>query len=634
MPVTNYTEEMIGSATRTIKYPNPFFDLAGTYIPKNIKTLFKFCRDYYKTSGWLRNVVTKMSTYPITDILFDPSTDANTKKELSEVLNNKLRIKSFLIEVGLDYYTYGNVFISTFLKTRRFLKCAACGEQNQYDDVAKLKLKNFEFYGTCPNCGKQDMNFKAYDEPIKSISNFRLVRWAPDNINIDYNPITGTSIYYYTIPTKIKSQIVVGNPTMLKDIPLVFLQAMKKNQKIELEPDNLYHMKYPSLAEEDMGFGVPMILPALKEIYYLQLLRKGNEAIANDHIVPKKAISPANTATLDPFSSVNLSKFAGQMEDTIKKWRLDPNHIGIFPIPIQYQELGGNAKMLMVTPEMKFLEETIVNSLGVPLEFIKGGASWTGSSVSLRIVENGFLNYREFLSDFMNYFLLPKLTGLLGYPEVKVSFKKFKMSDDSESKQLAINLNAAGKISDTKLLDEFGYDSEDEKKALQTNKLESLSDQVIEAEKQAEAQGKGLVISAIYQAKAQKANQDEIFRAKMELFENEVAAETGSIPGSIFDLVDKYAIELMNLPPEFQEQRFYEMQKKMPVTFTMVMEKMNLYQAQQMQMNPQLAQAQGQGQPKDGEAPNKQKEGTREKDKVKQTKDDTNKKHGPTKGEA
>lgn len=29
----------------------------------------------------------------------------------------------------------------------------------------------------------------------------------------------------------------------------------------------------------------------------------------------------------------------------------------------------------MLTPEMKFLEEIIINSLGVPIEFIKGGAS-------------------------------------------------------------------------------------------------------------------------------------------------------------------------------------------------------------------------------------------------------------------
>ena len=630
--VTEYTEEMMSSAVRTVKYPSPFFDIVSTYLPKNIKTLFKFCRDYFKTNGWLRNVITKLATYPITDLLFDSSIDQKTKKELSEVLNNKLRIKSFLIEVGLDYYTYGNVFISTFLKTKRFLKCSACGEQNQYESVKKLKLRNYEFHGNCPVCGKDNVFFTAIDEPIKSINNFRLVRWSPDNIDIDFNPITGSATYYYSIPNKIKAQIIAGNTVILKDTPLVFLEALKKNQKIELEPDNLYHIKYPSLAEEDMGFGIPMILPALKEIYYLQILRKGNEAIANDHMVPKKTISPANTATMDPFTQMNLGKWRGEVEQTIKKWKLDPNHIAIFPIPMQYQELGGNAKMLMVTPEMKFTEESIINSLGVPLEFIKGGASWTGSSVSLRIIENGFINYREFLGDFLNYFLLPKLTGLLGYPEVKVSFKKFKMADDSEAKQLAIQLNATGKISDPKLLDEFGYDSEEENETLRKSRLSSLEDMVKDSEKQAEGQGKAQVILAVYQARAQKAMTDEQFRAKAELFENEIAQENGSIPEDPYRLIDKYAIELLNLPVEFQQQKLMELQKKMPITFTMVMERMTMYQAQMMQMMPELAQPQGQGKPKNGKAPNHKGPGKREGDKVKQTKDDSKKKHGPTKG--
>ena len=39
------------------------------------------------------------------------------------------------------------------------------------------------------------------------------------------------------------------------------------------------------------------------------------------------------------------------------------NHIGVFPIPIGYQELGGNARALMLTPEMKFLEEEIFEAI-------------------------------------------------------------------------------------------------------------------------------------------------------------------------------------------------------------------------------------------------------------------------------
>ncbi len=639
MPVTPSVERYTPEASRSNTYPNPFFDLANTYIPKNIKTLFKFCREYYYTSGWLKNVVTKMSTYPVTDILFDTSVDPEVKKTYSAVLIEKLKIKSFLIEIGLDYYTYGNSFISIFIIPKRFLKCTKCGAVHDFKAIkSNIKWQNFEFTGKCNTCNSTNVKFKPEDSHIKSIENFRMLRISPENIDIEYNPITGTSTYYYTIPEKLKTQIIKGNLTVLETIPLEFIISLKTKRKIELDPSNLYHFKYPSLAEEDMGFGKPMILPALKEIHYLATLRRGNEAIANEHIVPKKTISPANTVTIDPITGMNLAAWKSEVQANVQRWRNDPNYIAVMPIPMQYQELGGNAKMLMLTPEMKFLEESIITSLGVALEFIKGGASWSGSSVSLRVIENGFLNYREFLEDFLNYFLIPKISILLGYPPVSVKFKKFKMSDDTESKQLSIQLNANGKISDAKLVEEFGYDYIEERTALKQSKLAMMEDAIVETEKQAEAQGRGMLINAQYQARAQQIAQDEQFKQKIAIMQNEIARETGGIPDDIFSLVDKWALEMASLQPPQQQQRYFEMARVMPITASFVMERFNMYNAQQMQMQVQMQQMmqmpgmpQGQGQPADGQAPNQQKAGTREKDKVKVENQDKGK--APTKGE-
>ena len=114
MPVFPVTESnLTQTESNKLAYPDPFFDLARNFIPKNIKTLFKFCRTFFYTSGFLRNVVTKLTEYPITDILYDPNTDSATREKYDIALHRKLKIKSFLIEVGLDFFTYGNCFIST-----------------------------------------------------------------------------------------------------------------------------------------------------------------------------------------------------------------------------------------------------------------------------------------------------------------------------------------------------------------------------------------------------------------------------------------------------------------------------------------------------------------------------------------
>jgi len=377
MPVVPASQTIVdtkaSSSTRSAKaYPNPFFDLANNYIPSDIKTLFKFCKSYYYTNSFLRNVVTKLTEYPVTELLYDQPIDPSWKEKLDNILHKQLKLKSFLIELGLDYFTYGNAFITASMKPKRFLKCSSCGHEELLENV-KFKLKKYQFHGECKNCGAKDIPMVPKDVEVKSLKNFRLHRWAPEHIDIEYNAITGTATYYYDIPSKIKKQITAGNKTVLKDIPLIFLDALKSKKKIEISAENLFHFKYPTLAEEDMGWGKPIILPALKDIYYLQTLKRGNEAIANEHIVPKKSIFPANTTTLDPYTQMNLGKWRTQIENVIEKWKKDPNHIGVFPIPIGYQELGGNARMLLLTPELKFLEENIINSLGVPLEFIKGG---------------------------------------------------------------------------------------------------------------------------------------------------------------------------------------------------------------------------------------------------------------------
>jgi hypothetical protein len=589
MPVTMLNQEDLVSATGVVKYPNPFFDLSNNYIPKNIKTLFKYCKTFFYTSGFLRNVITKLTEYPITDLLFSTTVSKDTREKYLFAFNRKLKLKSFLIEIGLDYFTYGNCFISTYLRPKRFLTCPNCKLSLPYDDFQTLGLKNFRLVGSCPSCKQGGLEFTIDDQYVKSIDNFKLIRWSPENIDIDYNPLTGTSIYYYAIPAKIKTALLKGDKALLKEIPAVFLESLRTHKSIRLDENNLFHFKRPTLAEDDMGWGKPLILPALKEIYYLQTLKRGNEAISHEHVVPKKSIFPANTTTLDPYTQMNLGKWKGQMEEQIKKWKSDPNHIGVFPIPIGYQELGGNARALLLTPEMKFLEESIINSLGVPLEFIKGGSTWTGSSVSLRIVENHFLTYRELLLECINYFIIEKLVSLLKYPPVEVKFQKFRMADDTNSKQQMLEMAVREKISDATLLDEFGLQYNEEQDALKKTRLSSLEERVEGLVAEAEAQGQAMVVQAKYQMRAKVAAAQEEIKIQSELFQEELARENIGLPDEPMKIIEKFALELMSLDPVEQNKRLAVLSKKMPTTYTLVIKRMQSMMAQQS-MEMQYAQ--------------------------------------------
>jgi hypothetical protein len=555
-----------------LTYPNPFFDLSRFYMPKTVKALFKYCRWFFWSNEFVHNVITKMTEYPITDVLFETGLDQEIKEKYEKLFNHTLKLKKLLIEIGLDYYTFGNCFISAHMKFKRFLTCPKC---KHTDPIANFsyKFQDFKFKGTCPKCTEM-VTFKPEDKYLTTPEFFKFIRWAPENITIDYDELTGESRYFYQINEQTKAGIIAGKKEVVERVPLLFIESLQQKKKIELDVNNLWHLKRPTLAEEDRGWGKPLILPAMKMLYYMQTLRRGNEAIVADHLIPNRAIFPSSQGNVDHFTMLNLGQWRANVEDQILKWRRDSNHIGIFPIPIGYQSLGGDAKVLMVTPEMAYLEESIINSFGFPTEFIKGGATWTSASVSLRIIENMFMAYREMLIDMINYFMLPKIETFLKFAPIKLKFKKLKMSDDPQAKELLILLANAGKISDTMLLEEFGIDVDQNRIALKSDTKFNNELLISKGEAQTEMAARGLVIEAKWKARAELAYAEEKQRIQERMFEKQLNEENGLTGQDPSEIIMRIAQKLSQMDEKEQKQELETLRLKRPVTFGFVMQRL------------------------------------------------------------
>jgi hypothetical protein len=211
--------------------------------------------------------------------------------------------------------------------------------------------------------------------------------------------------------------------------------------------------------------------------------------------------------------------------------------------------------------------------MGVPLDFIKGGATWTGSSITLRIVENHFLPYREMLGHFLNYFVVRKLHDILGFPTIKLKFKELKMTDDSESKQLMLNLREGSQLSQKTLLDKFGLDYWEEKKNLKSEQQDRLEMQKAESITMAMAQGIAQETLARHEARAQHAMQDEAHRIREEQFEKDVLQENQNVYVDSSQLIERLSVQLSMTPPEQQEILFNDLAKRAPITAALVLER-------------------------------------------------------------
>lgn len=494
---------MQGSPFQGVAYPSPFFDVAHTYLPVTIKQMFRWTRYYFLTFSLVNATVFKLAEYPITDILIDHDNSELAKQWLN-YFQEQLEFRAFQVEFGLDYFVYGNGFASISYPFKKYLTCRTCGH---YAPASKLEnhwvFTNHEFRLTCPHCGAIGPA-KVNDYYFRNPSGIKLIRWNPEDIEISYNDITGEYTYFYTIPSTIRSDISLGKKDIVANLPQVFIEAVRQQKGIVLSKDNLFHMKRPTLAGKDRGWGIPIMLPVLKDVFYMQVMKKAQEAILLEHIVPLRVLFPqAGSGTSDPYTTINLHEWRDHIAQEIAHWRFDNNYIPILPLPIGNQTIGGDGRALLLSGEIQQWSEHIMMGMGVPREFLQGGLSYAGTNVSMRMLENSFIGYIIRHKAFANW-VMKSISSFLKWPEATVRFKPFKMADDLQRKAYRFQLNQAQKLSDTTLLADDDLDQEEENAIMERETASRLQATKMQQLAMAEIQGEQQVIMMKYQAKAQQ----------------------------------------------------------------------------------------------------------------------------------
>lgn len=486
-----------------VNYPSPFFDIAHTYLPITIKSMFRWCRYYFLTNPIINATVFKLSEYPITELEIDhPSKEVARKWK--DYFEDHLNYRAFQIECGLDYNTFGNCLTSLSFPFKKYLVCANCKHQAEAKRIRPhWVFTNYECRLSCPQCGHVG-TASAKDIYFRNESGVRLMRWSPEDVEISYSDLTGEYTYFYNIPPSVRNDVVIGKKDAVEQVPEVFIQALRQQKGVVFSKELFFHLKRPTIADQDRGWGIPLLLPCLKDTFYLQIMKKAQEAILLEHIVPLRILFPqAGSGTSDPYTTINLQDWRDHVGTEIARWRMDPNYIPILPLPIGNQTIGGDGRALLMVNEMQTLSEQLINGMQVPLEFIKGGMGYSGTNVSMRMLENQFIVY---LSRHLRMakWTMRQVASYLDWPLADIRFKPFKMADDIQRKAYLFQLSQANKISDTTLLADSDLDQEKENQIMEretTSRMKSMKDQQLAM---AEIQGEQQLIVMKMQAKAQQ----------------------------------------------------------------------------------------------------------------------------------
>jgi hypothetical protein len=471
-------------------YPSPFLNLSDTQIPRTTTEIFKWCKYFYMFDPLVSGAINALATFPITEVYLEEKNkdedgeDSDTMKTYKKVMFKTLNIHKLLIEIGIDYYLYGNCFVF--------------GEM----------WKN-------PTTGEPEWK--------------HMIRLDPSRMVVDYNPATQEKKYKWQVPAKIAEIVKKKLPVDEYDkIPDIIKEAVRKNQAIVLNSNNVYHF---ARATDSMGdnsvWGTPVIANVLKLLMYRNILRQAQEAIAREHIVPMRVYYINKTDTYDPNIDFNAvaANFAGEINKAIR----DPNHKVVSPVPINMLSVGGEGRSLMLTPEIEQVQGEILAGMNIPREFIFGGVSYSGSSISLKILENQFITYRLLLKDFLQNFVIKNMARARKEwinerdddTLLTVKMQDLKMQDDVQQKQLVIQLNGAGKVTNDYMWKTIGIDAEKMKAALEKEALTSV-----------EVESKVEIEKVKAQLEVQKAN--IVAQMELQLFQAQLQQKYASAYPQIF----------------------------------------------------------------------------------------------------
>jgi len=486
--------------------PNPFFTLSNQFLPRNFKEILRWA-DYIVTqSPTAAEVIRKQATYPITD--FIPDTEDSKLADRYKRIVKSLQLKHRLNDIGFQYYTRGNVFVSMYLPFLRVASCPKCAATNNIKNIVKLKFRNNQFTGGCPThgCGWSGV-WKAKDTYVRDESRMNVVTWDPNFITLNHNPVTGESEFYYQIPTNIKRKVLMGDPMFLSTLPMGMLEAIGLKKAFQFAPNSVFHLMNLSIGKLDDGVCIPPIMAIYQLIFHQAMMRRANEAIAAEHMTPMRVFFPQpQSSNGDPVVSMSLAGFVENMQDNLRKFKHDPNHQIVAPIPIGVNSIGGDGKNLLVAQELQLAEESILMSLGVSREMMSGTTNWTSSTIGLRMLKNSMDNYVRQIMGLVDW-IFDKSSAFLGIERVPVTMTPFELTDDDFLKQLMPLLIQHGLIDEITVMESVGLDF---------HEVQDRQVRAAEAKAETGIRIQDIQLQAVYRAakvQAAEAAKDEAFTA-------------------------------------------------------------------------------------------------------------------------
>lgn len=454
------------------QFPDPFLDMASLAMPRSLKNVLDMCEGIWLKNGTYRMAASRIVRYFITKVEFEDMAEEQ-RATLSAFMHNRLKVISELSLLGDDFLAYGNSFSSIVLPFRRFLICKGCQVERPIKNIESWSFRDFAFNAYCPKCRK-NMPHGHLDRRSTEEDKICVKRWNPHELLINEHTWTKDCEYFWRIPADIANDINKGIPFIVEHMPWEVIESVRKQQLFKFNPGVIYHMKEETLSGiSARGWGVSRLLSNFAQAWYTQVLKRYNEALALDYVIPFRVLTPATRSKEgDPLLNMNVSNFAANVQRMLKQHRRDPASWHTLPFPLEYQALGGEAKDL-TTPELldQGMDE-LLNSIGIPAQLYRGDLELQVMPTALRLFEATWPQLVAQYNGWLEWAVEIICTAMSWDKPEKIALQPVTMADDIEKRAMWMQLASSNLISKRTAFSPWGLDAADEqKRVFQEQKL-------------------------------------------------------------------------------------------------------------------------------------------------------------------
>lgn len=440
-------------------FADPFLLPSSTAIPTELQSALDFCLFLYYLNPLYRRASTRVISHFVTDIDFvGKDGDQDERDEFKKFLIDDLDIFGALLEVGQEWSCYGNSFLRLHLPFDRVLVDHRDGKYKEYalpmfgGDV-KYDYKAMKYDVPDPTTFDRPKEKRArakldfIDRPSRDKSRIKLRKIDPRQIVLQHSFMSGKQQMIYRFEPEWVTMIKNSIMYQVNETPMSMLKAIALEQDFLFNEGQVFHFKAPTISGvSNYGWGLPETIANFRHIHQLQVLRKIDESVGLDYMMPFRMFHPvASGQAGDPMNYMLLNRWGSEIKEVIKQRRLDPFAIHALPFPVSYQEFGAQGKSLAPKELVEYHNNVLLDAMGYPAELFKGSLQVQQIPTAVRLFENSFHFVHQGFDRIVKW-VSGRICDYVGQQRLETSLQLPRLADDLERQRVYMQLAAGAEI--------------------------------------------------------------------------------------------------------------------------------------------------------------------------------------------